>query len=309
MADRETFDIFSTYRHEVPEIVRQPSTRRKVSDDEDSSSQFLSPVPCVAPRPALPEDDESESEEEVRTPLTHRKATRNVWESAADFLPLFVGSERGNALAQDDADGFSEETPIVIDYDPLEGGKENPGYWVLEYEKSHLAAESRREKRKIRVQAKQEYIMKAHAEQLNQIKERKKLDVEVTRRELEATIKSLEGQLAPPRARKSAKASHRSPVSPEKQRASLSDAEELLGSLEAEIAQKSAFTDAVLAFMRKEISAFGAHLMAESNAIIALQKKKRVAVPFALPDVGKALTPEALNALVGLVETAYETLH
>jgi hypothetical protein len=279
-----------------------------MSDDEDSSSQFTSPVPYVAPRPALPEDDESDSEEEVKTPLAHRQSTLNVWQSTTDFMPLFVGLERGNALAQDDADGFSEETPIIIDYDPLDGGKENAGYWVLEYEKAHIAAESRRRKREIRVTAKQGYIRKAHAEQLNQIKERKKLDVEVTRRELEATIASLEGQLAPLRTRKSAKAAQTSPVSAQQRRVSLADAEELLGSLEAEIAQKSAFTDAVLAFMRKEINAFGAHLMAESNAIIALQKKKRVAVPFTLPDAAKALTPEALNALVGLVEAAYETL-
>jgi hypothetical protein len=179
---------------------------------------------------------------------------------------------------------------------------------VLEYEKAHIAAESRRDKREIRVKAKQESITKAHAEQLNTIKERKKLDVEVTRRELEATIASLEGHLAELRAQKSAKAPQPSSVSPEKRRTALNDAEELLGSLEAEIAQKSAFTDAVLAFIRKEINAFGAHLMAESKAIITLQKKKRVAVPFTVPDAAKALTPEALKALVGLVQVAYETL-
>jgi hypothetical protein len=84
--------------------------------------------------------------------------------------------------------------------------------------------------------------------------------------------------------------------------------EETLAQLKAQIAAKKTRTEAVLMLMREEVTAFGAHLMAELKAIITLQKKKRVANPLSLPDDAEAWTPEALNGLIGMIETAHETL-
>jgi hypothetical protein len=241
--------------------------------------------------------------------------------------PTFVGRER-DALAEADEDDqvIFEETPIEIDYaqDQEKGGSAiregSATYWVLEYEKALIKQESISAKRAIRTKIRDELLKKALADRIAKQKEDGKREVEAAKRSVQENIESLKRELAALRGERTV-----SPISSAGifdtfthigkaaapaggRRRTLDDEgfEDEIAELDVLIARRKAETQRTLAVMRKEVATFGSHLATEAKAIIAMQRKKRVAKQLVISTEQKS--PEALNGIVVQLESAYDSL-
>jgi hypothetical protein len=301
--------VYASYGRAEQFSFATPSTHRFLDFDDDDPQA-----------PSRHSDSDSESEDRRKFAEVNAIYSSQVSNEGREF----VAKTSSNIFVEADEDDpiVFEEEPIVVTYEQSAVDPKSHAFWVLEYEKERLAEESCREKREIRAAVKAKLTRMAHEQKIQEIRERRKREVEGTKKRFEEEIAQLQRELAGLGLRSSRS------MPPEIMgsfggnfaavavgaRRSLDDEpvtdEERVGELNVRIAEKKTATQAILRLMQGELEAFLAHLRAEAREIVALQKKKKVRMTLQMPEIRAVadVTPERLNAVVAAIEAAYDTL-